>query len=303
MPRPCLAGWWRGRGPAGVVLSGGASGFVALLGYRAKALSGSGAAAAALLGTAVLSQGGLSPSAVLLSFFLSSSGLSHWRRDQKRGGAQVVKGACRDAGQVLANGAVATFAVLLGAHRPTPVSRAAFMGAVATANADTWSTEIGAAMAGRPRMLTTLAPVTPGTSGAVSLPGLVAAMGGAAWVGATAWLVGPSPPHRRGETLRSLISLALVSGVGGALLDSFLGATIQGRFYCDACGVATETRTHQCGAVTRHVSGLRWIDNDMVNFISSLAGAVVAAARVRGGTTLLSAGTPTTGMGGGRCAP
>ena len=66
-------------------------------------------------------------------------------------------------------------------------------------------------------------------------------------------------------------------GLAGALVDSPLGASVQAIYYCPTCEKETEKRTHGCGTPTRQERGWRWLNNDMVNFFSSLIGALVAA--------------------------
>jgi uncharacterized membrane protein len=73
-----------------------------------------------------------------------------------------------------------------------------------------------------------------------------------------------------------IIPVTLFSGFLGSLFDSLLGATVQGIFYCARCQVETEKEIHGCKLRTSHVRGRRWLNNDMVNFISSLCGAMVA---------------------------
>ena len=76
----------------------------------------------------------------------------------------------------------------------------------------------------------------------------------------------------------ALLVFALLYGSAGMLLDSLLGATLQGRFRCDACAEATERRVHRCGAPTRRVGGLRWISNDAINAITTIAMTAAGAA-------------------------
>lgn len=260
-----------------IAASAGASALVALLGYRLGALSRSGAAGATAAGAIVLAFGGASAGSLLVSFFLSSSALSRWRRDQKRAKTSAAKGERRDLGQVVANGGVAALAAIGVACWPNSAWMGAYLGAVATVNADTWSTEIGTLSPSPPRAIVTLAPVPPGTSGAVSPLGLAASMAGAAWIGVTARLLGQWCSRRRPGGGWEPVRAAAVSGTAGALLDSLLGATVQGRYLCIRCGVATENKVHSCGSETRHTGGLRWIDNDAVNFVSSAGGALVGA--------------------------
>ena len=80
-----------------------------------------------------------------------------------------------------------------------------------------------------------------------------------------------------GPTPGALLAGAVAGGMGGSLLDSLLGATVQAIYWCDRCGKETEQQLLRCGTVTRQMRGLPWLGNDMVNFIASLAGAALAA--------------------------
>ena len=81
-----------------------------------------------------------------------------------------------------------------------------------------------------------------------------------------------------GDTWRHAwaIPAALASGLAGSLVDSLLGASVQAIYFCPACAKETEKTTHGCGTPTQHRRGWRWLNNDAVNFVSSLIGALVA---------------------------
>jgi uncharacterized membrane protein len=66
-------------------------------------------------------------------------------------------------------------------------------------------------------------------------------------------------------------------------LDSLLGATLQARYRCALCG-ATGEHPVCCGAPARRVRGIRTVDNNAVNAISTALAAIagVAAALTRG---------------------
>lgn len=234
---------------------------VAGMAYRAGALTGSGAFAAWGVGAIVFGVGGWGGAAALLTFFGTSTALSRWRRQAKER-LSYEKGGRRDAGQVLANGGAAAACLLLPLlFPPFDVFHAdlLFLAALAAANADTWATEIGSALGARPYDLRTGKPASPGTSGAVSFPGTLAALGGAALLGVFA-----------GNIFGGGIVTA--AGFGGALLDSLLGATIQAQWQ-DPSLPERRTERPQAGPPLR---GWRPMNNDAVNWVCTV-GAVFLA--------------------------
>jgi uncharacterized protein (TIGR00297 family) len=165
---------------------------------------------------------------VLLIAFFGVGGLStKYRYEQKvdRGVAEPNEGA-RGTGNVLGNSLAALVALLLfAAHPRLPVPSVvlvyAFAGSVATALADTISSEIGG-LYDDPRLLTTLEPVEPGTDGAVTWQGEVAGAAGAALIGLLAVAALPIAPVG--------IAVVIGAGIAGMTVDSVAGATIEGRF-------------------------------------------------------------------------
>lgn len=255
-----------------------ASGAIGTLAYRRGSLSRGGVAGAMLIGTTIFSGGGLAPSALLLTFFTSSSALSHWRKGRRRESAvEHAKGERRDFAQTIANGGVAAALVALGRARPASPWFPALIGALATANADTWATELGLFSRRPPRLVTTWRPVLPGTSGGVTPLGTGAAALGAALIGAVAALcaTGSRPTAPRQPSGSGPLALAIIAGLAGSFVDSLLGATVQARYYCPACDVPTERPGHRCGTPTTLTGGYRWIDNDAVNLAASLCGAAI----------------------------
>ncbi|HET7040922.1 MAG TPA: DUF92 domain-containing protein [Gemmatimonadales bacterium] len=232
---------------------------IAALAWRARALSPSGAVAAAAVGAATLWGTGWWGGAILLTFFVGSTLVSRACPDPaaERGEA---KGGRRDAGQVLANGGAPALGALLGLVDPAIGVWALTVG-LAAAAADTWATSLGGTSPAPPRHLLTWRPVPPGTSGGISWRGSLGGILGAASVALAG--LGATGDLR-------LLGAATLYGTAGMLLDSLLGATLQGRFRCDACDLPTERRVHACGATTRRVGGLRWLGNDGVNAVATL---------------------------------
>lgn len=227
-------------------------------------LSRGGLIAAAIVGILVWLFAGWQGVIVLLAFFVPSTAISRIGRTRKQALVDIGKHGPRDAMQVLANGGVATAAAVLS-HWFGPVMLAAFAGAFAAASADTWATEIGTLANGTPRSILTFKPLAPGISGGITWQGSLAQIGGAALVACVAMLV-----------LVALFWPVLIAGVAGSIFDSVLGATLQTLRYCKQCQRDCETNPHVCGTPTTVRRGLRWFDNDAVNFAATLCGALVA---------------------------
>jgi uncharacterized protein (TIGR00297 family) len=238
---------------------------VALIAWRFRALSASGAIAATIVGACVFGAGGWPYAAVLFAFFVPSTLLSRIGRARKRGLVDTGKHGARDAWQVLANGGVAALCAVLAAATNAHAIALAFAGAFAAASADTWGTEIGTLVKMRPRSILTFKPLPTGLSGGVTLPGTLAEVAGACVVGVVAWALGIG-----------MWWIVAAGGVIGALADSLLGASAQELRYCPACRRECETDPHVCGSVTVLRRGVHWMSNDAVNACATAAGALTA---------------------------
>lgn len=247
---------------------------IAFVAYRRGSLATSGATGAVILGTTIFGLGGWQWGVLLVLFFVSSSALSHFKEGRKAQLAEKFsKGSQRDIWQTLANGGAGAVCVIGNFIWPHPAWWAAYVGAIATVNADTWATELGVLSQTAPRLITTGRTVEAGTSGGISFAGTGAALAGAALIALCAALF---PPFPNFPFFPALLFLTL-SGLLGSLIDSLMGATVQSIYYCTVCQKETErTPTHTCGQPTRYLRGWRWLENDWVNFISSVAGAGLA---------------------------
>ncbi len=251
---------------------------IAYVAYRARSLSRSGTFAATLVGTVIFGLGGWQWAILLLTFFISSSGLSRAFKNRKRGlNEKFSKGSQRDAGQVFGNGGLATLFAGLAVFFPGELwPWLAFAASLAAVNADTWATELGVLSPYPPRMMTNLTRVVEkGTSGGISLFGTFAALAGAGLIAILAGTLSPIP----GSPLNGL-SLTLwvtIAGLAGSLVDSFLGATVQAIYLCPTCQKETERHPeHTCGTKTNLKRGFPWLDNDWVNFACGLGGVLFA---------------------------
>ena len=247
----------------GALVSGG----IAFWALRTSVLSRSGALAAAIVGTLALAAG-WSWGILLAAFFVSGITLSRLgiRRKAQSTDGIVAKSGARDAWQVLANGGVfaaAAAATMLSPQASWPVIG---IGALAASTADTWATEIGTLFGGTPRSILSGRRFPIGASGGITVAGSAAALVGAGFMGLVAALIG----------WQAGMTVIIASGVGGALTDSILGALVQERFWCGLCGAATEQSIHRCGTITSRVGGFAGFNNDVVNLLCSLAGALIA---------------------------
>ena len=241
------------------------SGLIVALAYWRGSLTQSGAGGALLVGTLIYGFGGWVWGVLLALFFVSSSLLSHYKEREKQAVAEKFdKGHRRDFAQVLANGGAGAVIALLYAISPSPLWLPLFLGVMATVTADTWATELGTLSKRPPRLITSGEIVSVGTSGGISLFGTAVSLTGGLFIGLAAGLL----------TQNNLLLLTLVGGISGllgSLADSLLGATMQQIYYCDVCQKETEKKQH-CGQLTRPLRGWRWMNNDRVNFLSSLFG-------------------------------
>ena len=177
----------------------------------------------------------------LLAVFLLTWGATRFGRSRKQqlGVAEDQRG--RNAAQVAANLGVAGLGAAAALTFPSSVFAVTVVAALAEATADTLASELGEVLGGPPFMLTSWRRVSAGTDGAISLVGTLAGSSGAVLLVLVAAL-----------TLRLNVAQAVGAALGaiaGLFIDSLLGATAERR---------------------------GWLNNDAVNFLSTLAAALVA---------------------------
>ena len=206
----------------------------------------------------------------LVAFFVSSTMLSRYREAAKRDRIDdvVEKGGNRDAWQVIANGGVFASLATVSLFTDSALVQAAAAGALATSTADTWATEIGTLSQSMPKGLLSRKVVEPGTSGGVTSVGIIASLAGAAFIALVAFLA---------QWPLASVCAAIVGGFSGSLIDSILGDSIQSRRWCNTCQRGTERAIHTCGTKSVYAGGIRWLNNDLVNLLSSVGGAAVGS--------------------------
>jgi uncharacterized protein (TIGR00297 family) len=122
-----------------------------------------------------------------------------------------------------------------------------FVASLATKLADTFASEIGKAYGKTCFLITTLDRAEPGTEGAVSLEGTLAAVVGGFALSAYGYAIGllPTPGAVAVSTLAAFVATNV---------ESVLGATLQEK------------------------KGLEWVSNEVINFFNTLIGAALAMA-------------------------
>jgi uncharacterized protein (TIGR00297 family) len=264
---------------------------IAIIAFKREMLSDDGIIGALILGTIIFGFAGWTWFAVLVAFFLSSSLITKYKARQKRAiEAEFAKGGRRDFLQVLANGTAGAGAALANVLWPSPLWVYGFAGAIATVTADTWATELGILANKKPRMLPWLREARAGESGAVSWQGEFFAAAGALSIGLTLALTSLLDIARTGAPVAleawldwsvPLIVIATVAGVAGTLADSLFGATVQATYYCPRHRKETENPVHRCGVRCRFRRGFAWMDNDVVNLLASVTGALLGVGLAR----------------------
>lgn len=244
------------------------AGLVALISYKIKFLTTSGSVSTFLLAGFIFGFGGIKWSAPILSFFILSSILSKIRK-KKNEEVELYfeKTGVRDYMQVIANGGIGGVLILINQIRPSEIFYLMYVASLAAACADTWATELGTLKKTPTYNILNLQPIEQGTSGGISIIGTIGGLLGALVIAISGifWI----------ETdLLSYVLLIILAGIIGSLFDSYLGATIQIQYKCYECSKITEREIH-CGENTTMYRGINWINNDVVNIFSGLAGVLI----------------------------
>jgi uncharacterized protein (TIGR00297 family) len=243
--------------------------FFALFAFIQKVIDGRGLLASMMVGFAVIYGGGITWFVIVAVFFILGVVFTLYKYGYKKklGSAQGKRGE-RSWPNILANGGLASVFSVGEFLRQDPAFEALFLGAVAAAAADTVATELGLLNKTQPRLITRPSmAVSPGTSGGVSLCGYLGAFVASMAIGVMALVLrvmGTSP---------LVIAFCVTAGMGGATVDSVIGATVQRKGICKVCQKQTEELTH-CGERTKMTGGIAFVENNFVNVIATLAGAI-----------------------------
>jgi uncharacterized protein (TIGR00297 family) len=244
--------------------------FFALIAIASRAIDKGGFLASVVVGYSILWGGGYKWFIIVAAFFTLGVGFTYYKYEyKKRMGTAQEKGGSRNWPNIIANGGVASIFAVAQTFFGGFMYQILFIGAISAAGADTVATELGLLSKSHPRLITRLnKEVAHGTSGGITLLGLLGAFLTSAIIGSLALLVG------LGDGV-NLILISIFGGVVGSIGDSILGAVLQRKGECRICGKFTEGSRH-CDEPVKIVSGLRFIDNNVVNLLATIIGAAAA---------------------------
>ncbi len=237
------------------------------LSYRFKLLTFSGSITTFFLAVIIFGFGTWKWTIPIVTFFLLSSLLSKYRKRKNESvETYFEKSGERDHLQVLANGGLGSVLVVINYFYPQELFYTVYVSCIASMCADTWATEIGTLIKTKTVDIVSFKKVEQGISGGISLPGTIGSIAGAFVIAAT------SLPWMEFNYLLNTIVI-VVSGFIGSVADSILGSKIQSMYKCVICNSITERKSH-CNNETVLFKGIRWMNNDAINFSASLSGGI-----------------------------
>lgn len=201
-----------------------------------------------ILGVLVWGTLGWQGYAIVMFYFLVGSGLTFAGMTQKEAeGIAEERSGARGVGNLWASaltGTICAVASLLVDPSLRALFLLGYVASFATKLSDTTASEIGKAYGKRTFLITTLKPVPRGTEGAVSLEGTIAGIIASAAIATLAWGIG----------LIDLIGIlwCLIAAFVATTIESLIGATVEDK--------------------------IPFLSHDVVNFINTIIGAIVAIA-------------------------
>lgn len=245
-----------------------ASSLIGGFAYLNQSLTGSGLLAVVFVGTFTCISGPW-PTWLVFILFLGSSVFIHWLKKlivPAKTDTLAEKDHTRDGWQVLANSLPALLCLFSYRSTNDSIFLIAFASGIAGATADTWASELGILSSKPPRSILTHQPMATGLSGGVSYLGTFASVLGSLLI---AFVFAYSQLQHKSSSFLFLLffGVPFFCGICCSLIDSLLGALLQVKYRCVVCQTFTEQPTHH-GKPTVKVTGITYITNDWVNFIS-----------------------------------
>ncbi len=183
---------------------------------------------------------------VVMFYFLVGSAVTKIGMEQKEAaGIAEKRSGMRGPENVWGSALTATICAVANLFVDSPLKELLILGYVAsfaTKLSDTTASEVGKAYGKSTFLITTFKPVPRGTEGAVSLEGTLAGIVGSIAIALVGWGVGLINIYG--------IIICLIAAFIATNIESVIGATVQSRF--------------------------SWLTNEMVNFVNTTIGAMVA---------------------------
>jgi uncharacterized protein (TIGR00297 family) len=185
--------------------------------YNKNKLTLRGAITGLMVGLLIYEGTGLTGFTMLCLFFIAGSWATGWRKDKKNINEASQP---RTAGQVLANGGVAAVLGIISFIKPelSPLLLLMMAGSIASAMADTLSSELGTVYGKRFFNIITFKKDERGLDGVVSIEGTLIGLAGSAAIALAFWLY---------TDWGIAILVITIAGFFGNLIDSILGATLE----------------------------------------------------------------------------
>ena len=201
----------------------------------------------------IIAYGGINYLTPLVVFFILSSIISKIKPKNNYSSKESSK---RNIIQVFANGGIALSLCVCGGFLDDyQFIYYLFLSSVAAAASDTWGTEFGKFSKYRPISILSLKEMNHGESGGISILGTLGSFMGSCMIGLIGFYF----------TLeKDLILIVILSGFLSSLLDSIIGASLQGK-YLDSNGIIVEDSSSN----NNLINGYSWMSNDAVNLINT----------------------------------
>jgi uncharacterized protein (TIGR00297 family) len=212
-----------------------------------KALTQAGLFHAWILGIILWSTLGGAGWLLCVIYLICGVGVTKVGRAEKEAlGIAEGRGGMRGPENLWGSAAAGALCALAAPHFPMSAMtlQVGYVASLATKLSDTFASEIGKAYGRTTYLITTLKPVPKGTEGAVSLEGTLAGVVGSVIIALAGWqlrLCGPLG-----------VALSVFAALVATTCESLIGATVQGK--------------------------VKWMTNELVNFINTAIGATFAIA-------------------------
>ncbi|VEU81237.1 DUF92 domain-containing protein [Haploplasma axanthum] len=241
---------------------------ISLVAYRKKSLDLSGLVMAVIMGTLIYFFGTYIVFTLLMLFFISSSIITKFKKDEtndheKRGRNYI---------QVIVN-SLPALVFCIGYYFTKNHSFLVVAAvAIAASTSDTWASEIGKLSKGNVVSIINFKLISKGESGGISLVGTIASLIGSFFIG-IAFLGLMIIEFKYSNQYLIYLIILIFGGFLGSIVDSYMGVLLQGKFLNKETNTKTEKRVK--GNSYLLVSGFFFINNDVVNFLSTTIVAII----------------------------